>query len=58
MTEPLLRIRNVSKIFGDIPVVDRVDLTVSQGEIVMIIGPFGVRSLRTSFIWTSMKPWF
>ena len=41
MTEPLLRIRNLSKIFGDIPVVDRVDLTVSQGEIVMIIGPSG-----------------
>ena len=38
---PLLTIKAVSKIFGDIPVVDRVDLTVEQGEIVMVIGPSG-----------------
>ena len=39
--EPLLTIRGVSKIFGDVPVVDRVDLTVEQGEIVMVVGPSG-----------------
>jgi len=38
---PLLAIHGLSKVFGDIPVVDRVDLTVAQGEIVMIIGPSG-----------------
>jgi polar amino acid transport system ATP-binding protein len=38
---PLLEIQGVSKIFGDIPVVDRVDLQVQQGEIVMVIGPSG-----------------
>ncbi len=38
---PLLHIKSLSKIFGDIPVVDRVDLAVTQGEIVMIIGPSG-----------------
>ncbi len=38
---PLLTIKGVSKIFGDVPVVDRVDLTVQQGEIVMVIGPSG-----------------
>jgi ABC-type polar amino acid transport system ATPase subunit len=38
---PLLQIAGLSKIFGDIPVVDRVDLTVTQGEIVMVIGPSG-----------------
>ncbi|WP_428486494.1 amino acid ABC transporter ATP-binding protein [Rhodopila sp.] len=38
---PLLGIRALSKIFGDIPVVDRVDLTVTQGEIVMVVGPSG-----------------
>src|ERR1700678_367690 len=38
---PLLRIHNLSKIFGEIPVVDRVDLTVMQSEIVMIVGPSG-----------------
>jgi ABC-type polar amino acid transport system ATPase subunit len=39
--EPLLRIAGLSKIYGDIPVVDRVDLAVTQGEIVMLIGPSG-----------------
>ncbi len=39
--EPLLRIRGLSKFFGDIPVVDRVDLTIAPGEIVMVIGPSG-----------------
>ena len=37
----LLNIRALSKVFGDIPVVDRVDLQVTQGEIVMVIGPSG-----------------
>jgi polar amino acid transport system ATP-binding protein len=37
----LLNIQGLSKIFGDIPVVDRVDLQVTQGEIVMLIGPSG-----------------
>ena len=39
--EPLLLIRGLSKIFGAVPVVDRVDLAVSPGEIVMVIGPSG-----------------
>jgi ABC-type polar amino acid transport system ATPase subunit len=39
--EPLLRIHRLSKIFAEVPVVDRVDLAVSPGEIVMIIGPSG-----------------
>jgi polar amino acid transport system ATP-binding protein len=37
----LLTIHEMSKIFGDVPVVDRVSLSVSQGEIVMVIGPSG-----------------
>ncbi len=37
----LLSVRGLSKVFGEIPVVDRVDLQVTQGEIVMIIGPSG-----------------
>ena len=40
-TGPLLTIHGLSKVFSDIPVVDRVDLAVTQGEIVMIIGPSG-----------------
>jgi ABC-type polar amino acid transport system ATPase subunit len=38
---PLLAIHGLSKVFNDVPVVDRVDLAVTQGEIVMIIGPSG-----------------
>jgi polar amino acid transport system ATP-binding protein len=41
MTAPLLRIRGLSKVFGDIPVLDRVDLDVTRGEVVMVIGPSG-----------------
>jgi polar amino acid transport system ATP-binding protein len=38
---PLLEIRGLSKFYSDIPVLDRVDLTVHPREIVMIIGPSG-----------------
>ena len=38
---PLLAIHGLSKVFSDVPVVDRVDLTVTHGEIVMVIGPSG-----------------
>jgi polar amino acid transport system ATP-binding protein len=38
---PLLNIRGLSKIFAGTPVVDRVDLQMAQGEIVMVIGPSG-----------------
>lgn len=41
MSTPLLSIRGLSKIYGEVPVVDRVDLQVAQGEIVMVIGPSG-----------------
>jgi ABC-type polar amino acid transport system ATPase subunit len=39
--EPLLRIRGLSKVFDETPVVDRVDCDVTPGEIVMVIGPSG-----------------
>jgi polar amino acid transport system ATP-binding protein len=37
----LLSIRGLSKFFSDVPVVDRVSLDVTRGEIVMIVGPSG-----------------
>jgi polar amino acid transport system ATP-binding protein len=40
-TPPLVTIRQLSKIYGQIPVVVRVDLQVNQGEIVMVVGPSG-----------------
>jgi ABC-type polar amino acid transport system ATPase subunit len=39
--EALLSVRRLSKVFAEVPVVDRVDLTVHPGEIVMLIGPSG-----------------
>jgi polar amino acid transport system ATP-binding protein len=42
MTEPsLLHIRGLSKVYADIPVLDRVDLDITRGEVVMVIGPSG-----------------
>jgi ABC-type polar amino acid transport system ATPase subunit len=38
---PLLSIRGLSKVYGEVPVVDRVDLQVMPGEIVMVVGPSG-----------------
>ncbi len=39
--EPLLLIRGLSKFYDEVPAVDRIDLVISQGEIVMVIGPSG-----------------
>jgi ABC-type polar amino acid transport system ATPase subunit len=39
--EGLLTVRRLSKVFGHIPVLDRVDLQVRQGEIVIVVGPSG-----------------
>lgn len=41
MTEPLIELRGVSKSFGSNKVLDRVDLTIHQGEALGIIGPSG-----------------
>ena len=38
---PLLRVTGLSKLYADVPVLDRVDVTVRTGEIVMIVGPSG-----------------
>ncbi len=40
-TPALLTINGLSKIYGQIPVLDRVDLQVMQSEIVMVVGPSG-----------------
>jgi ABC-type polar amino acid transport system ATPase subunit len=41
MTGPLLLVRKLSKVYGEIPVVDRVSFDVTPGETVMLIGPSG-----------------
>ena len=39
--EEILRIQNLSKRYGDMPVRDHVDLSVKKGEVVVIVGPSG-----------------
>lgn len=38
---PLIELRGVSKAFGDNVILDRVNLTINQGEALVIIGPSG-----------------
>ena len=38
---PALALRNLSKVFGDVPAVDGVDLEVRQGEFITLLGPSG-----------------
>ena len=39
--EPLVRLSGVNKWFGDLHVLQDIDLTISRGEVVVIIGPSG-----------------
>lgn len=41
MAEPLIELKGVSKSFGSSAVLDKVDLTIYQGEALAIIGPSG-----------------
>jgi ABC-type polar amino acid transport system ATPase subunit len=38
---PTVRLEQVTKSFGDLVVLERVDLTVNQGEVLVVIGPSG-----------------
>ena len=39
--EPMVRFQGVTKRYGDLTVLDNLDLDVSPGEMVSIIGPSG-----------------
>jgi glutamate transport system ATP-binding protein len=39
--EPLLRLEHVNKWFGDLHVLQDIDLTIDRGEVVVVIGPSG-----------------
>ncbi|MFM8293790.1 MAG: ABC transporter ATP-binding protein [Microcystaceae cyanobacterium] len=41
MREPLIELKGISKSFGDHPILDNIDLTLYQGESLVIIGPSG-----------------
>lgn len=50
MAEPIFKIRNVTKAFGDHVVLNSVDLDIAQGEIIGIIGGSGAG--KTTFLHT------
>ena len=37
---PMVRLESVKKSFGDLVVLDGIDLTVDQGEVLVVIGPW------------------
>ncbi|MFP3427614.1 ATP-binding cassette domain-containing protein, partial [Pseudoalteromonas sp. SIMBA_162] len=39
--KPILRVENLTKIFGGVVAVDQVSFTVNEGEIFAVIGPNG-----------------
>lgn len=39
--QPVLELRNVTKRFGPLTVLDGIDLSVAQGEVVVLVGPSG-----------------
>jgi len=41
MPAPAIELRNLSKSFGDLPVLDRISLDVARGEFVSLLGPSG-----------------
>ena len=41
MTAPVVRLRGLSKRYGDFTALDRVDLDVAEGEILALLGPNG-----------------
>ena len=41
MAEALLEAKSVSKVFGGLTAVDKVDMTINKGDIFGIIGPNG-----------------
>jgi ABC-type sugar transport system ATPase subunit len=41
MSEPLLSVRNLTKMFGGLVAVDNVSLNVSRGEVVGLLGDNG-----------------
>ena len=39
--DPLIELRDVSKCFGELHVLQDIDLGVGRGEVVVVIGPSG-----------------
>lgn len=39
--QEILKVRNLTKRYGDLPVLEHIDLSVKKGEVVVIVGPSG-----------------
>lgn len=46
--DPLIELRDVNKYFGDLHVLQDIDLTVGQGEVVVVVGPSGSGSGKST----------
>ena len=49
---PMVRLESVKKSFGDLVVLDGIDLTVDHGEVLVVIGPVGAEKARCSAVST------
>ncbi len=47
MAEPAVELRGISKYFADVPAVDRLTLTVAEGEFLTLLGPSGCGKTTT-----------
>jgi ABC-type Fe3+/spermidine/putrescine transport system ATPase subunit len=47
MVETAVELTGISKFFGDVPAVDRIDLTVATGEFLTLLGPSGCGKTTT-----------
>lgn len=50
----MIEIKNISKTFKNNKVLDGIDLTINQGDVVAIIGPSGTGNTFLS-VWTDWK---
>ncbi|MBS1108825.1 MAG: transporter related, partial [Anaeromyxobacteraceae bacterium] len=54
MIEPVVRLRGLSKRYGDFTALDRVDLDVAEGEILALLGPTGAGTTTLNSIVTGL----
>ena len=47
MSKPIIETKELSKIYGDVRAVDRLNLTVDEGEIFGLLGPNGAGKTTT-----------